>query len=106
MTTKSGACSALRLAEAAMTEIALPGRARLSSSFEMKISVAVGAAVVAQGATALIWAGAAAERLAALERRAGATIELLERTARLEEQVAAARASLIRIETKIDEGAS
>lgn len=87
-----------------MSDAAFAERARPLPSFEMKITVAVGAAVIAQSATALIWAGAAAERLAALEKRAGATIELLERTARLEEQVAAARASLVRIETKIDEG--
>ena len=62
----------------------------------------IGAALCVQTALALIWAGAAAERIAQLERRADATTEIVERTARLEEQVAAARASLARIETKID----
>jgi membrane protein implicated in regulation of membrane protease activity len=69
---------------------------------EMKVSVAVAAAVIAQSALALMWAGAAAERLAQLERRPDRSAELVERTARVEEQVTAMRASLARIETKID----
>ncbi len=46
--------------------------------------------------------GAVSERLADLEKRAGAIEVLLERTARLEEQGVAMRASLDRIERKID----
>jgi len=73
---------------------------------ETRVSVAVGAAVIVQTALALMWSGAAAERLTQLERKSDATAELLVRTARLEEQLAAMRAQLIRIESKIDgEGA-
>lgn len=69
---------------------------------EIRISIAVGAALVVQTGLGLIWAGGAAERLAQLERRANASVEIIERTARLEEQVAGVRASLARIETKLD----
>lgn len=69
---------------------------------ELRVTVAVGAALVAQTAAALLWAGAAAERLEDLERRTGAAAELVERTARLEEQSRAIRASLDRIEGKMD----
>ncbi|MFZ5618819.1 MAG: hypothetical protein ACOZAA_16010 [Pseudomonadota bacterium] len=73
---------------------------------ELRVSVAVGATIVIQTALALLWSGSAAERLSQLERKSDATAELLVRAARLEEQLAAMRAQLIRIETKIDgEGA-
>lgn len=69
---------------------------------ELRISVAVGAAVLIQTALALVWSGSAAERLAQLERRSDATAELVVRTARLEEQILAMRKQLERIETKLD----
>ena len=69
---------------------------------EARVSVAVGAAILVQTALALLWSGAAAERLTQLERRSDATAELLVRTARVEEQLAALRAQLVRMETKID----
>jgi len=72
---------------------------------ELRVSVAVGAAILIQTALALLWSGAAAERLTQLERRSDASAELIVRTARLEEQLAAMRAQLVRIEKKIDEEA-
>jgi len=69
---------------------------------ELRVSIAVGAALLVQTALGLIWAGAAGERLAQLERRADASGEIIERTTRLEEQVAGVRASLARIEAKLD----
>ncbi|HNR77470.1 MAG TPA: hypothetical protein PKM48_10085 [Parvularculaceae bacterium] len=69
---------------------------------ELRISVAVGAAVLIQTALALVWSGSAAERLAQLERRSDATAELVVRAARLEEQILAMRKQLERIETKLD----
>ena len=69
---------------------------------EVRVSVAVGAAIVIQTALALLWSGAAAERLEELERKSDASAELLVRVARLEEQLTAMRAQLVRIETKID----
>jgi len=69
---------------------------------ELRITVAIGAAVMVQTAFGLIWAGAASERLVQLERRAGDNTQIIERTARLEEQVRFMSATLIRIEEKID----
>ncbi|NWG71792.1 MAG: hypothetical protein HXY23_09325 [Parvularculaceae bacterium] len=68
----------------------------------MRVTIAVGAALVVQTALALVWAGAAAERLSQLERRADASQEIIERVTRLEEQTGAMRASLVRIEAKLD----
>ncbi len=69
---------------------------------ELRITVAVGAALLLQTAAALLWAGAAAERLSELERRATTSAVLIERTARLEEQTRAIRVSVERIEAKLD----
>lgn len=70
---------------------------------EFRITVALGAAILVQTALALIWAGGAAERVEQLERRVDNTDLMMERTARLEEQVRAMRASLQRIEAKLDQ---
>jgi len=69
---------------------------------ELRISVVVGTAFVIQSAFALIWAGAAAERIDQLESRVDASQELIVRTARLEEQVQMVRTTLTRIESKLD----
>jgi len=69
---------------------------------DIRVTVALSAAILVQSGLALIWAGGAAERISQLERRAGEVGVVVERTARLEEQVRAARASLERIETKLD----
>ena len=69
---------------------------------EVRVTIAIGAAVILQTALALIWTGAASERLAQLERRADANAVMLERTARLEEQVGFISVTLTRVEEKID----
>ena len=69
---------------------------------DTRISIALAAAMLVQSALALMWVGAAAERLQQLERRADVSAEMIERTARLEEQLAAVRGSLSRIEEKFD----
>jgi hypothetical protein len=66
------------------------------------VPVALVLTIVLQTGAALLWSGAAAERLSALEQRSGRTDEVVERTARLEEQSNAMRASLARIEEKLD----
>jgi len=81
------------MSETVSTAIALPGR----------ITTAVGVTILIQTALALLWAGAAAERITHLERSLDQSAILLERTARLEEQVIAMRQSLVRIENKLDE---
>ncbi|HEX7777121.1 MAG TPA: hypothetical protein VF449_11410 [Parvibaculum sp.] len=66
------------------------------------IPVALVVTILLQTGAALTWSGAAAERLDTLEARSARTDEVVERTARLEEQSNAMRASLARIEEKLD----
>jgi hypothetical protein len=66
------------------------------------VPVALVVTIALQTGAALIWSGAAAERLSALEARSARTDEVVERTARLEEQSKAMRAALERIEDKLD----
>lgn len=72
---------------------------------ELHVTIVIGAAIVAQTAFALIWAGSATERLHQLERRAEANAAMIERTTRLEEQMRFAVDALARIETKLDQQA-
>lgn len=72
---------------------------------ELQVTIVIGAAIVAQTAFALIWAGSATERLHQLERRAEANAAMIERTTRLEEQMRFVSDTLIRIEEKIDQQA-
>src|SRR5690606_32081207 len=60
-------------------------------SLDRRVPLAVILTIATQTAAALLWAGAAGERLAALELR----------TARLEEQTKSANASLARIEARL-----
>ncbi|HVV29115.1 MAG TPA: hypothetical protein VHC40_14225 [Rhizomicrobium sp.] len=69
---------------------------------EKKIPAALVAAFLLQTAGALFWAGSAAERIADLERTRDADQAAIEKVAVLEEQVRGIRASLDRIETKLD----
>ena len=67
-----------------------------------RLSLALIMMLLGQTITALLWAGGASERIAQLEKRAENSGNLIERTARLEEQVIYIRASLDRIEQKLD----
>lgn len=69
--------------------------------FERRVPLVVILTIAMQTGAALLWAGAAAERLTALEARTERIGELVERTARLEEQTRAANASLARIEERL-----
>ena len=84
-----------------MHSVSFP-KSPLDKPAELRVTVAIGAAVIVQTGLGLIWAGAASERLAQLERRADDNTQIIERTARLEEQVRFVSATLIRIEEKID----
>ncbi|CAN5394501.1 hypothetical protein BH10PSE4_BH10PSE4_23800 [soil metagenome] len=75
-----------------------PARWRL----DRQISVAVLIAIALQAATALLWAGRASARIDDLRQRLDAQAPVAERLARLEAQAEATRASLARIETKLD----
>lgn len=67
-----------------------------------QIGLAVIATLFLQGATALLWAGRAAERISQLEQRAEAAQDVAERLARLEAHMIQTRQSLVRIERKLD----
>ena len=69
---------------------------------ERKVPLALVATLVAQTGAALMWAGAAEQRLAQVESRVEAASGGLERLARVEEQVAAVREQLKRMEVKLD----
>ena len=84
-----------------MHSVSFP-KSPLDKPAELRVTVAIGAAVIVQTGLGLIWAGAASERLAQLERRADDNTQIIERTARLEEQMRFVSATLIRIEEKID----
>jgi hypothetical protein len=70
---------------------------------DRRISLALVLAIALETAGALIWAGAAAERIDQLELHAGQSGQANERLARLEAQVTAMRAQLDRIEARLDQ---
>lgn len=70
---------------------------------DIRLSLAALGAVAVQTALGLLWTGAAAERLHAVEVKAAATAEISVRLARIEEQIIAMRAGLVRIETKLED---
>lgn len=69
---------------------------------ERRLSLAIITALAAQAASTLIWAGAAAERIDALERQMTETRPTAERLARLEARLDAVQAQLNRIEAKVE----
>ena len=74
----------------------------LQPLFEKRVPAAIVAAFLLQLAGALFWAGAASQRIAALEHTLAADQAAIERVAVLEEQVNEIKRSLDRIETKLD----
>lgn len=68
---------------------------------DRRVPIAVIVTLLLQSAAALVWAGAANERLSTLETRAVRIDEMVERTARLEERAKAANAALMRIEERL-----
>jgi hypothetical protein len=69
---------------------------------ERNIPLGVILALAVQSGGALAWAGGAAERIASLERRLDRQSGVNERLARLEAEAELSRASLARIEAKLD----
>ena len=69
-----------------------------------KIPVAVIAALAVQTIGGLVWAGGAAARISTLEDRVGEQRLVAERLARLEEQGAATRAAVERMERRLEGG--
>ena len=69
---------------------------------DRQVTPAVLLALMIQTGAALLWAGGAAERIAAVERRMDRQSGVNERLARLEAQAEANRASLTHIEAMLD----
>jgi type VI protein secretion system component VasK len=69
---------------------------------DRQVSIGLLVAVALQAATALLWAGRASARIDDLRQRLDAQAPVAERLARLEAQADATRASLARIESKLD----
>ena len=69
---------------------------------ERKVTAAFVLAIAVQTGGVLLWAGAAAQRIEALEERAARTVPVYERLARVEAELEAVRAQLDRIENKVD----
>ncbi|MEQ8267638.1 MAG: hypothetical protein RH982_10610 [Parvibaculum sp.] len=69
---------------------------------DRRVPIAVIVTLLLQSAAALVWAGAANERLSALETRAERIDEMAERTVRLEERARAVSAALERIEGRLE----
>ena len=68
---------------------------------ERKVTAAVLLALAIQTGGALVWAGAAAERISVLETTVSAARPVAERLARVEAELEAVRAQLDRIEDKV-----
>ncbi|WP_312784818.1 hypothetical protein [Brevundimonas sp.] len=68
-----------------------------------KIPVALIAALLVQTIGGLVWAGGAAARIATLEQRVGEQRLVAERLARVEAQGEAVRATVDRIERRLEE---
>ena len=71
---------------------------------DRQVTVGVLLAVVLQTGGVLIWAGREAMRIEVIEQRLDRQSNVAERLTRLEEQVFAARATLERMEHKLDRG--
>jgi len=69
-----------------------------------RIPSALIAVLAAQTLGGLVWAGGAAARISALEERVGEQRLVVERLARLEAQGEAVRASVARIERRLEAG--
>lgn len=67
-----------------------------------RIPIALITALAVQTVGGLIWAGGAAARIATLEQRVGEQRLVAERLARLEEQSAATRSAVERIERRLE----
>lgn len=70
--------------------------------FDRTVTLGLVFTVALQTASALLWAGAAEARIAALETRHITIPPVFERLARIEEQMIMTRRSLSRIETRIE----
>ncbi len=71
---------------------------------DRQLTLAVIITIAIQAAGGLMWAGRASARIDELSRRVEGQAETAERLARLEEQVAATRVTLERLERRLETG--
>lgn len=69
---------------------------------EKKLSAAIFLTIAVQTGGVLVWAGAAAQRIAALEVQVESNLPTTERLARVEAKLEAVQAQLDRIESKVE----
>ncbi|MEM5517891.1 hypothetical protein WNY37_13115 [Henriciella sp. AS95] len=69
---------------------------------ERKVTIALLFAIAVQTGGALVWAGAAAQRISALEHRVELASPIGERLARVEAELGAMKAQLDRIESRLE----
>ncbi|MCU0882640.1 MAG: hypothetical protein MUF14_08250 [Hyphomonadaceae bacterium] len=81
-----------------MTERDTPNTARV----DLRITLAILVTITLEAVAGLLWIGAAAQRLDALEQQNVRTSPISERMARLETEMIALRTTLVRIETRLD----
>ncbi|MFM1976119.1 MAG: hypothetical protein RL145_965 [Pseudomonadota bacterium] len=84
-----------------MSDLSAPSGLRQAP--DLRLTLAILLTLVLQAIAALLWVGAAAQRLDNLESEVKLQQPILERMARIEAQVAAVRSSLDRIENHIDQ---
>lgn len=84
------------------TEMAESGAKHRRFEFDRRIPLALLFGFLLQTGGALFWAGAAAERIAQVERETRENSGAIERVVRLETKVSAMHETLARIENKID----
>ncbi|MEO1660951.1 MAG: hypothetical protein AAFR51_08185 [Pseudomonadota bacterium] len=70
---------------------------------ETKVGIALALSIGLQSAAALLWAGAAAERIEVLEKQVERAEPVAERLARMEALLELTRAQLDRIEAKVEQ---
>jgi hypothetical protein len=72
------------------------------TGMDMRITAAILITIALEAVAGLLWIGAAAQRLDALERQIAQSSPISERMARLETEMIALRTTLVRIETRLD----
>lgn len=83
-----------------MTEI--PQTQKPVSSLDTRITIALLVTICLEAMAGFLWIGAAAQRLNTLETSVSAQQPVIERMARIETQMQGVRATLDRIENRID----
>lgn len=87
-----------------MSDVAAPSNPRQAPDLRLTLAILITLAL--QAVAALLWVGAAAQRLDNLEAEVKLQQPIVERMARIEAQVAAVRSSLDRIENHMDQEAN